>query len=250
MTAAGKLLLSLRAALRQVADPERAPQMQRYTKSAMPYHGVASSSARAVFRRVLGAAPLPDAATWRKQVLGLWRGASHREERYGALWLAGDRRARPFQDLEALPMYEEMIVTGAWWDYVDDIASHRLGELLRRHPAPMRKAMLAWSRDDDLWKRRSSILCQLTFKADTDLDLLYRCIEPSLASKEFFLRKAIGWALRQYAWTDPDQVVRYVRAHEDRLSGLSRREALKNVGERRPRHRAQRDGGQTTRPRS
>lgn len=243
------LLTSLRAALRAVADPERAPQMQRYMKSTMPYHGVASADARAAFRRVLGAVPLPDAATWRARVLELWRGASHREERYGALWLAGDRRARAFQDLDALPMYEEMIVTGAWWDYVDDIASHRLGELLRRDPKPMRKAMLAWSRGPDMWKRRSAILCQLTFKADTDLDLLHRCIEPSLDSKEFFLRKAIGWALRQYAWTDPDEVVRYVRAHEDRLSGLSRREALKNVGKRRPRGRAQRDGGQTTRPR-
>ena len=83
---------------------------------------------------------------------------------------------------------------------------------------------------DNLWKRRTSIICQNTFKAETDLALLYACIEPSLASREFFLRKAIGWALRQYAWTDPDEVVRYVAAHEHELSGLSKREALKNVG--------------------
>jgi 3-methyladenine DNA glycosylase AlkD len=93
----------------------------------------------------------------------------------------------------------------------------------------MKKTMLAWSHCDDLWKRRSAILCQITFKAETDLDLLYRAIEPSLSSKEFFLRKAIGWALRQYAWTDPREVARYVRANEGRLSALSRREALKNV---------------------
>jgi 3-methyladenine DNA glycosylase AlkD len=90
--------------------------------------------------------------------------------------------------------------------------------------------MLRWSRDKDIWKRRSSIICQLGFKQDTDLDLLYACIEPSLDSDEFFLRKAIGWALRQYAWTDPDEVIRYVNAHEGSLSGLSKREALKNVG--------------------
>jgi 3-methyladenine DNA glycosylase AlkD len=228
----GRVLTELRAALREVADAERAPQMQRYMKSAMPFHGVASAPARAVFRRVLGAVPLPDAETWRARMLELWRGATHREERYGALWLAGDRRARTFQDMDALPAYEEMIVTGAWWDYVDDIASHRIGELLRRYPKPMRKTMLAWSRDDDMWKRRTAIICQLGFKEDTDLDLLYRCIEPSLASTEFFLRKAIGWALRQYAWTDPDEVIRWVEQHEARLSGLSRREALKNVGRR------------------
>ena len=86
-------------------------------------------------------------------------------------------------------MYEEMIVTGAWWDYVDAIAGHRLGLLLRRFPAEMRREMLAWSRSDDLWKRRSAILCQLTFEKDTDLDLLYATIEPALASKEFFLQK-------------------------------------------------------------
>jgi 3-methyladenine DNA glycosylase AlkD len=73
-------------------------------------------------------------------------------------------------------------------------------------------------------------LCQLRFKQDTDLDLLYACIEPSLDSKEFFLRKGIGWALRQYAWTDPAEIRRYVRKQKDRLSSLSQREALKNIG--------------------
>jgi 3-methyladenine DNA glycosylase AlkD len=93
----------------------------------------------------------------------------------------------------------------------------------------MRHAMLAWARDDDMWKRRSAILCQVGLKDKTDLKLLYACIEPSLGSKEFFLRKAIGWGLRQYAWTDPREIVRYVRRNRDRLSPLSKREALKNV---------------------
>jgi 3-methyladenine DNA glycosylase AlkD len=93
----------------------------------------------------------------------------------------------------------------------------------------MRKKMLQWSRSRNLWKRRSAILCQLSFKTDTNLDLLYAAIEPSLASKEFFLQKAIGWALRQYAWTDSAEVRRYVRANATRLSALSKREALKNI---------------------
>jgi 3-methyladenine DNA glycosylase AlkD len=90
--------------------------------------------------------------------------------------------------------------------------------------------MLSWSRSTNLWKRRTAIICQLGFKEHTDLELLYACIEPSLGSNEFFLRKAIGWALRQHAWTDPGEVKRYVRRNRDRLSGLSLREALKNVG--------------------
>jgi 3-methyladenine DNA glycosylase AlkD len=132
--------------------------------------------------------------------------------------------------LRALPLYERLIVEGAWWDFVDELAAHRLGEILRREGAPMKRAMKTWSRCDNLWKRRSSIICQLRFKADTDLALLFACIEPSLDSKEFFLRKAIGWALRAHADVDADPIRRYVHANEARLSPLSRREALRKVG--------------------
>jgi 3-methyladenine DNA glycosylase AlkD len=203
--------------------------MQAYTKSSMPYLGVGAVPLRRVCREVFAGLDFPSAAAWRRTVLGLWRGARYREERYCAIELAGQKRFDRFQDMAALPMYEEMIVTGAWWDLVDGIAGHRLGLLLRRFPREMREEMLAWSRSDDLWKRRSAILCQLTFKKETDLDLLHAVIEPALSSKEFFLRKAIGWALRQYAWTDPREVRRYVREHESELSGLSKREALRNV---------------------
>ena len=122
-----------------------------------------------------------------------------------------------------------MIVTGAWWDFVDTIASRRLGPLLAKYPAVMRRKMLVWSRSRNMWKRRSAILCQLHFKKETDLKLLYAVIEPSLASKEFFLRKAIGWALRQYAWTDASEIQRWVRNNRHRLSPLTVREALKNI---------------------
>lgn len=225
----GGLSAAVRAALTAVAEPERAAPMQAYAKSSMPYLGVTAVPLRRVCREVFATLDLPTAAAWRRAVLGLWRGAGFREERYCAIELTGVRRFDRFQDMAALPMYEEMIVTGAWWDLVDGVAGHRLGGLLRRFPREMKKEMLAWSRSDDLWKRRSAILCQLTFKKDTDLDLLYATLEPALGSKEFFLRKAIGWALRQHAWTDPKEIRRYVREHVEELSPLSRREALKNV---------------------
>ena len=227
---AAPLATDLRRALAVVAEPERAAPMQAYAKSDLPFLGVTAVPLRRVCREVFAELDLPSSAAWRRAVLALWRGARYREERYCAIELTGVRRFDRFQDMAALPMYEEMIVTGAWWDLVDGIASHRLGALLRRFPREMRREMLAWSRSDDLWKRRSAILCQLTFKKATDLDLLYATIEPALPSKEFFLRKAIGWALRQYAWTDPKEVLRYVREHEGELSSLSTREALKNVG--------------------
>jgi 3-methyladenine DNA glycosylase AlkD len=224
---AERVLLRLRAELAAAGEPARAAGARAYMKSAMPYHGVSAVPQREIFRRVFAGVELPSAAAWRALVLHLWRGAEFREERYAALHLAGDRRAAAYQTLEALPVYEEIVVTGAWWDYVDDVAAHRLPVLLRRHPAEMKREMLAWSVDGVMWKRRAAILCQLLLRDRTDVDLLHRCIEPSLGSKEFFLRKAIGWALRHYARTDPDAVVRYVRAHADRLSPLSKREALK-----------------------
>ena len=204
--------------------------MQAYMKSAMPYHGVPTPLLRKLLKTAFAQVQFASAAQWQAQVLELWRRARFREERYAAMYLAGDKRAQTFQTPAAMKVYEELIVSGAWWDYVDDIAAHRVGRILRDYPASMRRRMLMWSRSTDMWKRRTAIICQLGFKQETDLELLYACIEPSLDSREFFLRKAIGWALRQHAWTDPSEIKRYVRINRTRLSALSIREALKHVG--------------------
>lgn len=206
------------------ADPERAAGMQAYMKSTMPYYGLRLPEVRAIARRVLDGA---GGEEWRETVMELWRGARRREERYVAQYLLDRNQKRLIP--KDMPMLEELVVTGAWWDHVDEIAMV-VGELLRRHPAQMRPLMRRWSTDPNMWKRRVAIICQLRFKRDTDLELLYANIEPNLGDREFFIRKAIGWALRQYAWTDPREVARYVRANESRLSGLSKREALKNIG--------------------
>jgi 3-methyladenine DNA glycosylase AlkD len=223
------LLITLRKALSQAGDGDKARLMRAYMKSDMPYHGVPAPLLRKLCKEAFAELAFSTPLAWRETVLGLWRGARFREERYAALNLAGDKRAAAFQIPAAMKMYEELIVTGAWWDYVDDIASHRVGVILRNYPAPMSRKMLSWSRSNNLWKRRTAILCQLGFKTQTDLGLLYACIEPSIGSREFFLQKAIGWALRQYAWTDSREVKRYVRLNRDRLSALSCREALRNV---------------------
>jgi len=236
--ATNTLLTELRHALRKSADPTKAASMQAYMKSAMPYHGVQTPVLRQVCRKMFLDVGFDSASRWREQVVHLWRNARFREERYAALHLSGDKRAREFQTPTAVGMYEEFVVTGAWWDYVDTVAAHLLGPILREYPTPMKRKMLAWSRCDNLWKRRSSIICQLGFKQQTDLELLYACITPSLESREFFLQKAIGWALRQYARTNPHEIKRYVQLNQTRLSALSRREALKHLQdpgyERRP----------------
>ena len=197
-------------------------------KSTMPYHGLTMPQVRAITKIVFAAYPAMSCEEWRDEVLRIWRGATYREERYAAVELVMDRRFAQCLTPDAMPMLDEMVVSGAWWDHVDEIA-HAVGRILRAYPNRMRPKMRAWSRDDNLWKRRVSIICQLSFKKDTDLELLYANIEPNLADREFFIRKAIGWALRAYAWTDPAEVARYVRENDARLSALSRREALKNV---------------------
>ncbi|WP_061299938.1 DNA alkylation repair protein [Herbidospora cretacea] len=221
------LVDAVRAALGELADPEKAPVMRAYMKSEMPFLGVQSGPRRLALKKVFAEHRLESAPVWRRTVLELWREAKYREERYAAIDLAGFRLYRTWQTLYTLPMYEEMIVTGAWWDLVDELAVHRVGGLLRQFPETMRPTMLDWAHDQNLWKRRTAILSQNTFQERTDSALLYACIEPSLSDTDFFARKAIGWALREYAKTDPREVVRYVE--HQRLSGLSRREALKNV---------------------
>lgn len=220
----------LQAALLKRADPARAVGMQAYMKSAMPYMGVPSPIMRAVSKGFFAGLRYQNNTTWQSDVLEIWRNAKFREEYYAAIELTAIRQARPFQRLDALPMYREMIIAGAWWDTTDAIAPTRLGEILIADREPMSRAMLDWAVDDNMWIRRSAILCQLKAKAQMDLDLLYACIEPSIGSKEFFLRKAIGWVLRQYARTNPAEVRQYVNANESRLSNLSKREALKHIG--------------------
>jgi 3-methyladenine DNA glycosylase AlkD len=211
------------------ADPGRAPGMQAYMKSTMPYYGLKSAQVDQICQKAFADHPFPSCREWSAAILELWRGARYREERYASIRLISVKAHRECWTPELMAVLEEMIVTGAWWDYVDAVA-HVVGELLRSHPKRIRPVMRAWSTDPNLWKRRVSIICQISFKRDTDLELLYANIEPNLADRDFFIRKAIGWALRAYAWTNPKEVARYVRAHEAELSGLSRREALKNIG--------------------
>ena len=221
------LVVAVRAALRSVGDPERAAGQQAYMKSSMPYYGVPAPVTKRVFVRVLRDHPVADRESWVATVRALWHDATHREERYAALALAGHRHYLAYQDPASLELYRELIVTGAWWDFVDTVASHRIGPILRTHHKEVRPTIVAWSTDPDMWLRRTSIICQLGAHESIDLDLLTTCIEPNLADREFFIRKAIGWALRAYAWVEPQVVIAYCDAHE--LSPLSRREALKNV---------------------
>lgn len=224
------LITAIHVALLEHADPERAIGQQRYMKSALPYLGLTSPVLRKALRPVLAspAYRIAERGEWEATVRALWSGATHREHWYAALALLAQRPYAGWRDPELLSLLDHLIRAGAWWDVVDEIATHRVREILLGWPDEVAPIMRAWSRDELLWVRRASIICQVGAKQGTDTYLLTEVIEPNLADPDFFIRKAIGWVLRDYARTDPEWVRAFVDAHPS-MSGLSRREALKHL---------------------
>ena len=221
-----ELIAAVRAALRGAAQPELARPMQAYMKSATPFLGVRVPVMRTLTRAEAKLRPFATSADLIDTVLRLWREAGYREERYAAIALLDTPAARRVRDPAVLQALRELIVTGAWWDYVDELA-HRVGDLLAGWPAEVRPALLTWTCSDDRWLRRASIICQLGARDRADVELLTIAIESAIGDSDFFLRKAIGWALRDYARTDPAWVRSFAETHE--LAPLSRREALKHL---------------------
>lgn len=224
-----ELVQAARSGLEDVSDPAKAVRMRRYMKSAMDFRGVPKPERARLARRVFGEHPLPDRESFVAAVRELWRNAAFREERYLAIDLTGHRAYARWQDHTLVPLYEEMIVTGAWWDYVDEIAIRRIGPIRRADPGRVTPLMRRWARDADKWRRRSAVICQVGSKEDTDRELLADVIEANQTDPDFFLRKGIGWALRDFSRTAPDWVRAFVDAHPA-LSPLSVREALKHLG--------------------
>jgi len=225
---------AVRAALAGSGDPERAAQQQAYMKSELPYVGLAAPELRTVLRPLLVEHRFVDRGSWEAGVLELWEDATHREEWYAAVALLRHRAYRQWIDPDLLPLLEHLVRTGAWWDVVDEIASHLVGQVLLDHRPAVTPVMDAWSVDaDSLWIRRTSMLAQLRHREATNTDLLERVLVENLDDtaygRQFFIRKALGWSLREHARTDAAWVETFVSTHADRLSGLSRREALKHL---------------------
>lgn len=193
-------------------------------RSAMPFLGVRVPEVRRITRAVVRELGTRDPAVLTAAAAELWDEATHREERYAATALLALPPLRG--DASLVPLYEHMARTGAWWDHVDELA-HRVAALHDADPGPTADLVRRWSTDDSLWVRRLAILSQLGRRGRTDLGLLAEVIEPNRADPDFFIRKAIGWALREASYVEPAWVLDYVAAHE--LNPLTRREALKRL---------------------
>jgi 3-methyladenine DNA glycosylase AlkD len=200
-------------------------------KSALPYRGLTAPRLGAVLRPIL-ADPgfrMADRVIWEGTIRTLWDEVAYREEWYAAIALARHRAYRPWVDSDTMPLWRHLVVTGAWWDVVDEVATHLVRDVLVGAPDVEGLRLREWAGDEHLWLRRTAIISQVGRQDALDQDLLTDAIEPNLADRDFFIRKAIGWALRDHARVAPDWVRAFVDAHAGELSGLSRREALRHL---------------------
>ncbi|MBM4779444.1 MAG: DNA alkylation repair protein [Archangiaceae bacterium] len=218
---------AVRAALREHARPDKAEGMRAYLKSELPCLGVQVPVARRLAKTLFGTAPCDDLSTLSKLVEQLWFAAEFREERFVALNILRLKPHRALLTAKAAPLLETLIRSGAWWDLVDELSAHVVGVMLENDPKAMAKVLRRWAESDELWLKRSALVCQVVRGEETDLDVLEHAIEHAVDGKDFFLRKGIGWAMRSVGRKYPAVVRRWLTKWEGRLSPLSVREARK-----------------------
>ncbi|NBE55243.1 DNA alkylation repair protein [Streptomyces boluensis] len=223
---ADEVLGRLVVAYAGAADPGRAVPLKAYMKDIAPFLGIMTAERRALSRTVLTGLPRPDEADCAAVALRCWR-LPEREYHYFAVDFLRRHVRRCSSGF--LPVVRHLVTTVSWWDTVDALAAHVVGGLVAADDG-LKRTMDRWSEDDDLWVVRTALLHQLRFKDATDTERLFGYCLRQAGHPDFFVRKAIGWSLREYAKTDAEAVRSFVAAHRERLAPLSVREALKNVG--------------------
>ncbi|MCD1261456.1 DNA alkylation repair protein [Paenibacillus athensensis] len=219
----------LEACLRDRGNRQIKPAMEAYQRNQFPFLGIRSPELAVLLRAFWQEEGLPAADELLIVVAELWA-LPEREYHYAAMQLLEKRRK--LLTPQSLALLERLIVDKAWWDTVDLLASQTVGGLLLRHPELIDDAVARWMASGHMWLQRTALLFQLKYKQRTDTELLFDCIRRLAGSREFFIRKAIGWALREYAKTDAAAVRAFVASVE--LSPLSVREALKRVASAEP----------------
>lgn len=204
------------------ADPEKAGPMAAYMRDQFPYLGIQTPERSALLKEFYNTHGLPPVAELEAITRELWA-LPEREFQYAGIGLVG--RCEGQLRAEFIETIEYLIVTKSWWDTVDSLAGGVTGTHFKRFPEVRRETISRWRVSGNFWLRRSTLLFQLGYKQDTDFPLLCDLIRENLGSKEFFINKAIGWALREYSKTDAQAVRDFVQTTP--LQPLSAREALK-----------------------
>lgn len=209
--------------LRKEADPKLAAPMAKYMRSQFPYLGIKTPQRKELLKQLISEEGLPLSGEADRVVRELWD-LPEREYQYAAIAVTErlSRRLPP----EFIDTLQHLITSKSWWDTVDGLAK-TVGQHFTRFPEVKAERLPQWRTSDNIWLRRSALLFQLSYKKETDFPLLCAIVRENLGSEEFFINKAIGWALRQYAREDPEAVRKFVESHK--LSKLSRREAMKHL---------------------
>jgi 3-methyladenine DNA glycosylase AlkD len=215
---------SLKTLFEQNADLSQAAPMKKYMRDQFEYLGIKTPKNVALQKEFFEEHGFPQVSELELVLRDLWS-LPQREFQYVAVGLLG--RFNKELPAKFIRTIEYMLITKSWWDTVDSIAGGTVGVHFRRFPEVREKYLAKWRASDNFWLRRTTILFQLNYKKDTDFDLLCEIICENLDSKEFFINKAIGWSLRQYARIDPKAVTKFVKSTP--LHPLSRREAMKHL---------------------
>ena len=221
-----EVVAEIEAVLEPLADPANAEPMVAYMRDQFPFLGIKTPERRAAVKPIM-----MRAKDWSAEDLLDVADAlmAQPEREFSSVATEFLRKWNGHLRSEHLVRIRTLIQTKSWWDTVDALAIHTLGTVVRAD-RELQTEMDEWIHDDDFWVARSAILHQLMWKDDLNAERLFRYCDLRCGDTEFFIRKALGWALRQHARTDPDTVRSYVATNADQLSGLTKREALKHIG--------------------
>ncbi len=226
MNTGGIFLNKLREKLSAAGNPETALGQQIYMKSTMPYWGVKSPELKRICSSIFKNHPPENNEEYIGAILHIFHNAEKREEWYAAVNYA--LRFNKYISEVNIDVFLELVCISQWWDIVDSVSQNLIGISLI-NSTQLKKYLRMWINDDNMWVRRTALLAQLKYRENTNFDLLSELILTVCDEKEFFIRKAIGWALRQYSYTEPERVESFIRENENKLSNLSIREGMKVI---------------------
>jgi 3-methyladenine DNA glycosylase AlkD len=220
-----ELIVKLEKAFAEKSNTENASAMAKYMRNHFPFFGIKTEERRLIFKKFCKENQKKIQEEPREIALKLYS-KQQRELHYCAIEILIKQLKGNYKK-EDLQLIEKLLITNSWWDSVDTIAKYILGEYLLEYPLETEKVIEHFSNSKNMWLNRSAILFQLGYKQKTNFDLLKQDCEKHKNSEEFFIQKAIGWALREYAKINPEAVRKFV--NQTQLKPLCKKEALKNI---------------------